>query len=59
MRDGEKGLSAPQLTGTGALGSLPLANCPACDSTNDGVVTVDELITAVNNALSGCPVRVG
>jgi hypothetical protein len=37
-----------------ALGTLALDACDAFDGNTDGAVTVDELIAAVNNALSGC-----
>jgi chitin binding protein len=37
------------------LGEVSLGVCPALDSTNEGALTVDELVTAVHNALSGCP----
>jgi len=29
--------------------------CAAGDANLDGVITVDEIIRAVNNALTGCP----
>lgn len=38
-----------------ALGSAPLADCPAVDSNGDGQVGVAELVQAVNAALNGCP----
>ena len=37
-----------------ALGSLPLHACPAFDSDGNGMVTVNELTSAVGNALNGC-----
>jgi hypothetical protein len=37
-----------------ALGNTPLAACLAGDSSGDGTITVDEILAAVNNALSGC-----
>jgi hypothetical protein len=37
------------------LGESPLGACSALDSNNAGQVTVDELVTAVHHALSGCP----
>ena len=42
-----------------ALGSSQLGTCSACDGNGDGMVSIAELITAVNNALSGCtsPIR--
>ena len=38
-----------------ALGTQPLDACPAFDANHNGTVTIDELIAAVTNALSGCP----
>jgi hypothetical protein len=38
-----------------ALGLRPLAGCLAFDGNEDARVTVDELLRAVNNTLSGCP----
>jgi cysteine-rich repeat protein len=44
------------LTGVNvALGNAPLSLCSACDGNGDQQVTVDEILAAVNNALSGCP----
>ena len=37
-----------------ALGNAPLLHCEAADAHHDGQVTVDEILTAVNNALNGC-----
>lgn len=37
-----------------ALGQSATTRCPAADLNNDGHVTVDELIAAVNVALNGC-----
>ncbi len=37
------------------LGELSLSACPAFDANADAMVTVDELIAAVNKALNGCP----
>jgi len=37
-----------------ALGNAALLDCEAADSNHDGQVTVDEILTAVNNALNGC-----
>jgi hypothetical protein len=37
-----------------ALGNTPLISCGAADANHDGQVTVDEILTAVNNALNGC-----
>ncbi|MBI1817014.1 MAG: thrombospondin type 3 repeat-containing protein [Deltaproteobacteria bacterium] len=42
--------------------SVPLSSCVVADANNDGVVTVEELVQTVNNALlggsTGCPYRV-
>ena len=44
------------VTGVGiALGTNPLASCPALDRDDNGRVTIAELIAAVNNALNTCP----
>jgi hypothetical protein len=40
-----------------ALGTQPLDACLVFDGDENLVVTVNELITAVNNALNGCPVE--
>lgn len=40
-----------------ALGTLELGNCAALD-VDDGVVSVDELITAVARSMGGCPPHV-
>jgi RHS repeat-associated protein len=40
-----------------ALGEAALDACPQFDRNDDRVVTVDELVVAVNNALHGCPVE--
>jgi hypothetical protein len=37
-----------------ALGNVPLSDCYAGDANGDGQVTVDEILSAVNNALNGC-----
>jgi hypothetical protein len=37
-----------------ALGAAPLGSCPRFDADGNGMVTVDELIAAVNAALNGC-----
>jgi hypothetical protein len=37
-----------------ALGDLPLSGCWAGDADGDGQVTVDEIMSAVSNALVGC-----
>jgi hypothetical protein len=38
-----------------ALGQGRVADCQAFEGTADGVVTVDELVRGVQNALQGCP----
>ncbi len=38
-----------------ALGSEPLSSCPAFDMGDDNTVEINELVSAVNNALNGCP----
>lgn len=42
-----------------ALGSAPVATCLAGDVNGDSHVTVNEVITAVNKALDGCPTLPG
>ncbi len=37
-----------------ALGALPLGACPTVDTNVDGIVSIAELIGAVNNALNAC-----
>jgi hypothetical protein len=37
------------------LGEADQSECPAFDNDGSGTVTVDELLTAVNNGLLGCP----
>jgi cysteine-rich repeat protein len=37
-----------------ALGTSPVADCPAADGDSSGSVEINELVTAVNHALSGC-----
>jgi hypothetical protein len=38
-----------------ALGTRPIVGCDAFDTDGSGSVTVDELLTALANALDGCP----
>lgn len=38
-----------------ANGTVPVSACPAGDQNGDRAVTIDEILAAVNNALSGCP----
>ncbi|HXQ24070.1 MAG TPA: hypothetical protein VN812_20480 [Candidatus Acidoferrales bacterium] len=37
-----------------ALGNTPVTTCEAGDANHDGQITIDEIFTAVNNALNGC-----
>jgi hypothetical protein len=37
-----------------ALGTQPVTNCTAGDSDGSGTITVDEILTAIQNALNGC-----
>jgi hypothetical protein len=37
-----------------ALGNTPVGDCLAGDANHDGQITVDDILTAVNNALNGC-----
>ncbi|HUI26668.1 MAG TPA: hypothetical protein VL403_11345 [Candidatus Kryptonia bacterium] len=38
-----------------ALGNAPVEDCQAFDPNHDNHVDTDELVSAVNNALNGCP----
>ena len=38
-----------------ALGNGAVSQCKEGDGNHDGSITVDEILTAVNNALKGCP----
>ncbi len=38
-----------------ALGSAAVDACTAGDANGDAEITINEIIAAVNNALSGCP----
>jgi hypothetical protein len=38
------------------LGNADIGACTAGDANGDGQITVDEILTAVNNALDGCRV---
>jgi hypothetical protein len=38
-----------------ALGTGTLANCEAGDGNGDQQITINDIVTAVNNALGGCP----
>jgi hypothetical protein len=37
------------------FGSLSSSTCPEGDANNDGRITVDDILTAVQHALNGCP----
>jgi hypothetical protein len=37
-----------------ALGNAAISACKAGDANHDGTITIDEILTAVNNALNGC-----
>jgi len=39
-----------------ALGNTAVSDCQAGDARHDRAITVDEILTAVNNILNGCPV---
>jgi hypothetical protein len=39
-----------------ALGTAQLSTCTNGDANSDGLITIDEILKAVNNALEGCPV---
>jgi hypothetical protein len=38
-----------------ALGNVSVTACEAGDANQDGQITVDEILMAVNNPLNGCP----
>ncbi len=38
-----------------ALNNQSVTACPVGDANHDGEITIDEILTAVNNALNGCP----
>ncbi|MCK6556132.1 CSLREA domain-containing protein [Candidatus Binatia bacterium] len=40
-----------------AQGSLSLDACASSDANGDGDISIDEIVVAVNNALTGCPER--
>ena len=43
------------ITGVGiALGNEPLDRCPDLDTGHDGVVAINDLVAALNSALTGC-----
>jgi hypothetical protein len=47
---------AELITGVGiVLGELPFSACPPLDATADGTIRIDELVLAINAALSVCP----
>ena len=37
-----------------ALGNTPVTACDAGDANHNNQITVDEILSAVNNALNGC-----
>jgi hypothetical protein len=37
-----------------SLGNASVSTCPAGDANHDGQITIDEILTAVQNALRGC-----
>jgi len=37
-----------------ALGNTPVTACKAGDGNHDSQITINEILAAVNNALSGC-----
>ena len=37
-----------------ALGNLDITACEPGDASGDGKIMINEIITAVNNALNGC-----
>jgi len=37
-----------------ALGSANVSTCLPGDANHDNMITIDEILTAVNNALGGC-----
>jgi len=37
-----------------ALGNAAVSDCLAGDGNQDGAITVDEILKAVNSALNGC-----
>jgi len=38
-----------------AVGDALIELCPAGDPSGDGAITVDEILSALSNALDGCP----
>ncbi len=38
-----------------ALGTVPLAQCPPCNTGSDADVDIDDLVAAVNSSLNDCP----
>jgi hypothetical protein len=49
--------ASSEATPTASAAATPTATAPPCcgDCNGDGMVSINELITAVNNALDGCP----
>jgi len=38
-----------------AIGATPVSDCRSGDADHDDAITIEEILTAVNNALSSCP----
>ncbi|HSP96979.1 MAG TPA: hypothetical protein VL049_07005, partial [Candidatus Dormibacteraeota bacterium] len=36
------------------IGDMPISSCPAADADGDGMLTIGDIIAAVNSALNGC-----
>lgn len=53
-RDGEITVDELVVGANVALGRQPLADCPALDSAGDGVIAIDDLVSAVSDVLTGC-----
>ena len=49
------GIDDLKLAVTVALGQAPLSRCLSLDLSNDQLVTIEEIITGVNNHLGSCP----
>ena len=54
IRQGERGYEILMMVDI-ALGNADVATCRAGDANHDQQITVDEILSAVNNALEGCP----
>jgi len=53
--NGEVDITELILAVTIALGNQDVSLCAAADTGHDGSVTIDEIIAAVHNALTACP----